>query len=102
EVLQSPPTWWPQDPTTSAWRLVFSIATDSSAVSGLIQESFWVYFKNSVVIAGMTLLLGIPITSLAAYANSKLHRGGTARTLFFFFIGTLMVPAALTLIPSFL
>lgn len=102
EVLQMPPTWWPKDPTTAAWRLVFTIATDSSAVSGLIQEPFWVYFRNSVFIAFMTLALGIPITSLAAYANSKLQRGGVARTLFFFFIGTLMVPAALTLIPSFL
>ena len=46
--------------------------------------------------------IGIPITSFAAYANSKLQRGAIARWSFIFFIGTLMMPTALTLIPSYL
>ncbi len=44
----------------------------------------------------------LPITSFAAYANSKLQTGPLARWSFLFFIGTLMMPAALTLIPNYL
>jgi multiple sugar transport system permease protein len=62
----------------------------------------YVYFLNSLFIAAFTILLGVPITSFAAYANSKLQRGAVARWSFIFFIGTLMMPTALTLIPSFL
>jgi multiple sugar transport system permease protein len=53
-------------------------------------------------IALFTLAIGIPITSFAAYANSKLQRGAIARWSFLFFIGTLMMPTALTLIPRYL
>lgn len=102
EVLAFPPTWWPQNPTTAAWKLLFSLASGSGAAASLMTEPLWVYFRNSLVIAAGSLGLGIPITSLAAYSNSKLQRGRKARWTFLFFIGTLMLPAALTLIPSFL
>ncbi len=105
EVLEFPPTLWPKEPTAAAWKLVFSLATggeDNPLVQNLMREPFWVYFRNSSFIALMTLLLSVPITSLAAYANSKLQRGPIARWSFLFFIGTLMVPFAVTLIPSFL
>ena len=62
----------------------------------------YVFFLNSMFIALFTLAIGIPMTSFAAYANSKLQRGAIARWSFIFFIGTLMMPTALTLIPSYL
>jgi multiple sugar transport system permease protein len=103
EALRYPPTWWPEDPTFAAWELVFRLAQGSETITAIFGGGpMYVYFVNSVVIAGFTLLLGIPITSFAAYANSKLQRGPVARWSFLFFIGTLMIPLALTLIPSFL
>lgn len=103
EVLRYPPTWWPNDPTLAAWRLVFKLAQGDSAIALIFPGGpLYVYFVNSIYIAAFTLLLGIPITSFAAYANSKLQRGAIARWSFLFFIGTLMMPTALTLIPSFL
>ncbi len=103
ESLRFPPTWWPQDPTLSAWELVFRLAQGSETITQIFGGGpLYVYFLNSVFIAAFTLLLGIPITSFAAYANSKLQRGPVARWSFLFFIGTLMIPLALTLIPSFL
>lgn len=102
EVLRYPPTWWPNDPSLSAWRLVFKIVEGDPSIAALLSEPMYVYFLNSIFIAGFTLALGIPITSFAAYANSKLQRGAIARWSFIFFIGTLMMPLALTLIPSYL
>jgi multiple sugar transport system permease protein len=103
EVLSFPPTWWPQDPTFAGWNLVFSLVQgNNTAAATLMDAPFYVYFLNSVHITFWVLILGIPVTSAAAYANSKLQHGPFARWSFLFFIGTLMMPAALTLIPNFL
>lgn len=103
EVLQFPPTWWPHDATLAGWRLVVSLVHGgNTAAASLMDGPFWVFLVNSVEITFWVLVLGIPITSLAAYANSKLQRGPLARWSFLFFIGTLMMPAALTLIPNYL
>ncbi|MGW5360329.1 carbohydrate ABC transporter permease [Actinopolymorpha pittospori] len=103
EVLQFPPTWWPHDATLAGWRLVVSLVQGgNTAAASLMDGPFWMFFLNSVQITFWVLVLGIPITSLAAYANSKLQTGPFARWSFIFFIGTLMMPAALTLIPNYL
>ncbi|MBN8639178.1 MAG: carbohydrate ABC transporter permease, partial [Anaerolineae bacterium] len=68
----------------------------------LLRQPLSVYFINSCLMSFGTLALSLPITAFAAYANSKLQKGRGARWSFLFFIGTLMVPAAVTLIPSFL
>lgn len=103
EVLTAPPTWWPQEPTAAAWRLVYSLVQGDNAVAEtLLDGPLSLYFANSIFIAAFTLLIGVPVTSFAAYANSKLQRGAVARWSFLFFIGTLMMPSALTLIPNFL
>lgn len=100
EIFATPPTWWPQNFTTAAWTLVARIA--SGDVANVLPHPFWVYFKNSLILTFGTLLISLPVTSLAAYANSKLQRGPIARWSFLFFIGTMMVPGVVTLIPSFL
>lgn len=105
DTLKMPPQFIPQSPTLAAWRLVFEVTSQSSSsrvVRELIKEPFSVYLMNSLFMTFMTLLLSLPVTALAAYANSKLQRGPITRWTFLFFIGTLMVPAAVTLIPSFL
>ncbi len=105
EVLADPPTIWPQHLTLAGWQLVFQITTadaTNAAVRQLMDQPFYVYFWNSIFMAGMTLILSLPITSLLAYANSKLQRGVAARWTFLYCIGTMMVPAAVTLLPSLL
>ena len=105
ETLSLTPTFWPKQPTWAAWQLVFDTTGQSSTngrVRDLFKEPFGVYLKNSLFITLMTLAISLPITSLAAYASSKLQRGPVGRWLFLTFIGTLMVPFAVTLIPAFL
>jgi ABC-type glycerol-3-phosphate transport system permease component len=108
ETLSPTPVLIPKEPTLAAWKLVYTIATkdllagyDQQAVA-LLKYPFSVYFKNSLFMTFTTLLLSLPITGLAAYANSKLMRGRSARWTFLFFIGTMMIPGVVTLIPSFL
>ncbi|GCE14782.1 carbohydrate ABC transporter permease [Tengunoibacter tsumagoiensis] len=100
ETVSTPPTLWPQHPTLSAWKLMVNFVS-----TGLYQspdQNFAVYFWNSIFIAGMTLLISTPVTAFAAYACSKLLRGPVGRWLFLFFIGTMMIPAVATLVPTFL
>jgi ABC-type glycerol-3-phosphate transport system permease component len=105
ETMRFPPTLLPETVDFSAWRLFFNIVTANSAdprVRDLLRDPFWLYFRNSMIQALGVLLLSTPITAFAAYANSKLQKGLGQRLSFLFFIGTMMVPGAVTLIPSYL
>jgi ABC-type glycerol-3-phosphate transport system permease component len=102
-MTSSTPNFWPLHPTLAAWKLVYQWAASNGAgalLNNAANEPFWVYFWNSLFITFVTLILSIPVTALAAYANSKLLRGPLARWTFLFFIATLMVPFAVTLLPS--
>ncbi len=105
ETFAIPPTIWPEKPSTAAWDLIIRVTTaDSSSaqVRDIMDEPMWVYVRNSMIMVFGALALSLPVTAFAAYANSKLQFGRGARWFFLFFIGTLMVPGAVTLIPSFL
>lgn len=99
EAMSMPPKLFPQEPTIAGWQLVFSMAASAQS---LISQPLGQYFLNSTIMTVGTLLLSIPITSMSAYACSKLLKGRSARFLFLFFIGTLMLPGIVTLIPSYL
>jgi multiple sugar transport system permease protein len=107
ETMSPTPVFFPKHPTPVAWRLVTAIATrDLTSQFGqaarLLEYPFSVYFGNSLFITFMTLALSLPITSMAAYANTKLMHGPAKRWWFLFFIATMMIPGVVTLIPSFL
>jgi ABC-type glycerol-3-phosphate transport system permease component len=108
ETMADPPTLWPQHPTLAAWRLLLQIVQvkedTGTATSNfnLMQQPFYVYLRNSLFMTIMTLIISLPVTALAAYANSKLQRGPLARWSFLFFIGTLMIPFVVVLLPSLL
>ncbi|MDI7275684.1 MAG: carbohydrate ABC transporter permease [Anaerolineae bacterium] len=107
-ITSATPVLWPKQPTVAAWKLVVTIVdvnTRSGFDSSLrvfLEYPFHVYFRNSLFMTLATLALSLPVTSMAAYANSKLQRGRAARWSFLIFIGTLMVPGVVTLIPAFL
>lgn len=59
------------------------------------------YFFNSVLVAGVVTAGQLVTCSMAAYAFSRLEFRGRDG-LFFCYLGTLMVPATVTLIPTFI
>lgn len=99
EILSYPPTLWPQHISLTAWKLVLNVTSDATT---LMPEPFYLYLWNSLFMTLVTMLLSLPVTALAAYANSKLQRGPAARWTFLFLISMLMVPKVTTLLPSVL
>ncbi|MGA2379477.1 MAG: carbohydrate ABC transporter permease [Spirochaetia bacterium] len=62
---------------------------------------FSLYFRNSLIIALLTVAGVTASSSLAAYAFAKIRFVGS-RLLFAAFLSTLMIPESVTLVPSFI
>jgi ABC-type glycerol-3-phosphate transport system permease component len=104
EIFDQPFRLLPQHPTTASYKLLFTTisANGMNLDTSVFRYPLRVYFQNSVILASLTVLLQLPITALAAYAVSKLHAPRAARALFYFFIGTLMIPGQIAIVPRFL
>lgn len=91
ELFAYPPTLWPQEwhpeNYVSAWN------------SGSI--SFGGMFLNTMKIVIPTVVIGVLVSSLAAYAFARINFKGRD-TLFALFLASMMVPGAVTMIPSFI
>jgi multiple sugar transport system permease protein len=104
EIFDQPFRLWPEHPNAASYRLLFASITPTgfNLSTDVFRYPMQVYLQNSLFIAALTVLIQIPITAMAAYAVSKLHAPRTAKWLFFFFIGTLMVPGQIAIVPRFL
>ena len=89
EIFSYPPTWWPERFSLDNYVDAFSAAP------------FGRFYFNSLLVA-VTVTLGQLVTcSLAAYAFARMEFRGRD-VLFYVFLGTMMVPAHVTMIPSFM
>ncbi|HEX7189318.1 MAG TPA: carbohydrate ABC transporter permease [Actinomycetes bacterium] len=88
ELKQVPPAWLPQDPTLDNYRTLFT------------ELDFVTYFVNSTVVAAAVTLGNIVFCSMLGYALAKLDFPGK-RVIFVLVLGTLMIPAVVTLVPLF-
>lgn len=98
EVFQDPGRLIPDDPTIASYKLLVS----THRISSVFRYPMYYYILNSMLIVGSTVALQIPITMLLAYAVSRLHKGWSKTVLFYFAIGTLMIPVEISTIPRFL
>jgi multiple sugar transport system permease protein len=83
------PTLFPAHPQWSNYRDVFAVIP------------FWRMFFNSVLYAGCVSVGQVFFCSLAGYAFARLRFRGRD-TLFVLYLGTLMVPLTVTVIPQFI
>jgi len=83
------PRFWPTVPQWSNYAQAWTTAR------------FSLYFRNSLVVALITVAGVTASSSLAAYAFAKIRFVGS-RLLFAAFISTLMIPESVTLVPSFI
>lgn len=104
EIFEEPFRLIPKEPSIASYRLLFTTisAAGLNLDATVFRYPLGVYLKNSLLLASLTVFLQIPITAMAAYAVSKLHTRRMATGLFFFFIGTLMVPGQIAIVPRFL
>jgi multiple sugar transport system permease protein len=89
EILTYPPVWWPK-------RFILD-----NYVNAFSSAPFGRYYFNSVFIA-ITVTIGQIVTcSMAAFAFARLQFRGRD-VLFYIFLGTMMIPGQVTMIPSFM
>ena len=90
QIFTMPPQWIPHP-----WR--FSNFADLYRETNLFRA-----FLNSVIISGSHVALALFLCSLAGYGFAKYPNAPGRGPLFAFVLGTMMIPGAVTLIPSFL
>ncbi|MDU0346719.1 carbohydrate ABC transporter permease [Microbacterium sp. KSW2-29] len=88
EILQRPPTWWPQEFTWENFGAWFG------------QLNFGQFFGNSIVVALFTVAGNLVFCSMVGYALAKMNFPGK-KALFVVVMVTLMVPGVVTFVPLF-
>ncbi|HPT84121.1 MAG TPA: carbohydrate ABC transporter permease [Limnochordia bacterium] len=81
--------WLPESPQWQNYRVAWNAAP------------FATYFKNSFFIATVCMLIEVAFSSLAAYAFAKMNFFGK-NVLFVLFLGTMMIPGEVMLIPNYI
>jgi multiple sugar transport system permease protein len=89
ELIRNPPTFFPQHPQTGAYQTAWS------------QLGMARLLLNTTVYAGGALLLQLTLCVAAAYSLSKL-RPVLGNVILAMMLGSLMIPAAVLVIPQFL
>jgi multiple sugar transport system permease protein len=89
EIFAYPPTWWPE-------RFSFENYVDAFQAA-----PFGRFYVNSLFVAVAVTLGQLVTCSMAAYAFARMQFWGRD-VLFYVFLGTMMVPAHVTMIPSFM
>ncbi|WP_187358465.1 carbohydrate ABC transporter permease [Microbacterium testaceum] len=88
EILQRPPTWWPQQFTWENFAAWFG------------QLNFGQFFGNSFLVAVLTVAGNLVFCSMVGYALAKMNFPGK-KALFIVVMVTLMVPGVVTFVPLF-
>jgi multiple sugar transport system permease protein len=89
EVYQFPPKFIP------------SILRWSNYAEAMTLQPFGRFFFNSMVVSAVSVVGQLLFCSMAAYAFARLRFPGRDR-LFALYLGTMMIPAIVTIIPAFL
>ena len=90
QIFANPPVWMPHPLSTGNFTELWREANPLRA------------FVNSVVISAGSVFLTLFLCSLAGYAFAKFPEAPGHKWLYGFVLGTMMIPSAVTLIPSFL
>ncbi len=88
-IFQYPPVFIPQHPTFDNFIGVWK------------QIPFMLYFWNSMIVAGFTVLLNLIFSALAAYPLARMDFKGK-KTVFFLILATIMVPFQAIMLPIYL
>jgi multiple sugar transport system permease protein len=96
-MFSYPPHWVPEHPTLHGYKAFLGIG--GAADAGSSDALRW--FANSAFVATSVTVLQLFFNSLAAYVFAKRTFPGRD-AIFLLFLGTMMVPGQITLIPNYL
>lgn len=87
-LFKFPPDLLPKEPTLESWITVFKTIP------------FLTYFRNSVFVAAIQVVLNVVLAALAAYPLARMKFNGK-RLIFTGILSTMMIPFQVTMIPIF-
>jgi multiple sugar transport system permease protein len=90
DVFNFPVEWIPKKINLNNYRIAWND-----------RFSFPLYYYNTIKIAVLTTILQVIVSSMAGYAFAKI-KFTHAKKIFMVYMATLMIPAQVTLIPSFI
>ena len=88
-IFQYPPVFFPESPTLANFKGVWN------------QIPFMLYFLNSMIVAGFTVILNLILSSLAAYPLARMEFKGK-KTIFYATLATIMIPFQAIMLPVYL
>lgn len=88
-IFQYPPVFFPEHPTWENFKGVWH------------QIPFMLYFLNSMIVAGFTVLLNLILSALAAYPLARMDFRGK-KTVFYATLATIMIPFQAIMLPVYL
>ena len=99
-IFHNPPTWIPDDPTLSGYKGFLNVGhlTEAQQAQG---HGDWRWFANSAFVATSVTVLQTFFNAMCAYAFAKRKFPGR-NVIFVLFLGTMMVPGQITLIPNYI
>jgi multiple sugar transport system permease protein len=102
-LFSDPTSWLPVQPTLGAFQRVLGLSTTAEAQaqggSGASLQ-FWLYLRNSLIVATAITVGQVFFSTMAAYAFARLRWPGR-NAVFFLFLTALMVPPIFTMLPNF-
>ncbi len=103
QLAGHPDALLPVETTLGAFKRVLGLSTvaEAQAQGGSgASVNFWLYLRNSVVVATVTTVAQVFFSAMAAYAFARLRWPGRDK-VFALFLAALMVPPIFTLLPNF-
>lgn len=88
-IFSYPPVFFPQSPTLENFKGVWN------------QIPFMLYFLNSMVVAGFTVVLNLILSALAAYPLARMDFKGK-KNVFYATLATIMIPFQAIMLPVYL
>lgn len=104
DLMANPTSLLPVKPTLDAFKRVFGMLplTQIIAQGGFSRKlDFLLYLRNTTIVTTAAVFGGLIFDSLAAYAFARLHFRGRDK-IFLIYIGALIMPTVLNLIPNFI
>lgn len=86
---------------SSLWSNQFTLENYSKGWKGIANIPFYIFFKNSLVLSGISILGNVISCSMAAYAFAKLDFPWK-KILFVAMLGTMMLPYHVLIIPQYI
>jgi multiple sugar transport system permease protein len=103
DMFSWPPQWIPENPTLEGYKLFLGIVDPGELQGRASRAAIGVerWFINSAIVATAITVLQLFFNSLAAYVFAKRQFPGRD-LIFLLFLGTMMVPSTVTLIPNYI